>query len=575
MKPTSGGRSRGLIGSPRRKLGGQSKSEDKMRLRMLMEHMPAVAWSTDKSLRITSSIGAGLKGLRLGKDELVGRTLAEYVGDSASGPITLAAHARALRGAAVDYEVERGGRILQAHVEPLRGRRGAIVGAVGVALDITERRDAEARLRHAALHDPLTGLPNRSLFLDRLEQALARARRKPGELVAVLLLELDRFKTINDSLGHARGDQLLHAIGDRLRGTLRPSDTLARFGGDEFAALVEGIEDASDAVRVADRMHAALAAPFDLGGQEVFTTASVGIALASEAAGAGALLRDADTAIYRAKALGRARTQIFDEAMHERAVALLRVEMELRRALERSEFVMHYQPIVSLDDGRIAGMEGLARWRHPERGLLLPDAFIPLAEETDLIVPLGRWTVAEGCRQVRAWRDEGLRAGQIALGLNFSGRQLAQTDFVERVEGSIRECGLAGPELNVEITESVIMEESAEAVLSRLRELDLEVSIDDFGTGHSSLSHLHRLPIDALKIDRSFVGAMGDRRENVEIVRTIVTLGHDLGMSVVAEGVETEAQRDELRAMGCDYGQGYLFSPPVEASAAAALAAST
>jgi EAL domain-containing protein (putative c-di-GMP-specific phosphodiesterase class I) len=249
--------------------------------------------------------------------------------------------------------------------------------------------------------------------------------------------------------------------------------------------------------------------------------------------------------------------------------------MELRRALERSEFVMHYQPIVSLDDGRIAGMEGLARWRHPERGLLLPDAFIPLAEETDLIVPLGRWTVAEGCRQVRAWRDEGLRAGQIALGLNFSGRQLAQTDFVERVEGSIRECGLAGPELNVEITESVIMEESAEAVLSRLRELDLEVSIDDFGTGHSSLSHLHRLPIDALKIDRSFVGAMGDRRENVEIVRTIVTLGHDLGMSVVAEGVETEAQRDELRAMGCDYGQGYLFSPPVEASAAAALAAST
>jgi diguanylate cyclase (GGDEF)-like protein/PAS domain S-box-containing protein len=545
-----------------------------MRLRMLMEHMPAVAWATDRTLRITSSLGAGLKGLRLGTNELVGRTLAEYVGDSASGPITLAAHARALQGEAVDYEVERGGRILQAHVEPMRGRRGAIVGTVGVALDITERRDAEARLHHAALHDPLTGLPNRTLFMDRLEQALARVRRKHGEMVAVLLLEMDRFKTINDSLGHARGDELLRAVGGRFHATLRPSDTLARFGGDEFAALVEDIGDASDAVRVADRMHAALLAPFDLSGQEVFTTASVGIALASDAAiGAEALLRDADTAIYRAKALGRARTQIFDDAMHERAVALLRVEMELRRALERREFVMHYQPIVSLADGRIAGLEGLARWRHPERGLLLPDAFIPLAEETDLIVPLGRWTVAEGCRQIRAWRDEGTRAGEIALGLNFSGRQLAQADFVEQMESAIRERGLAGPELNVEITESVIMEQSAEAVLSRLRELDLEVSIDDFGTGHSSLSHLHRLPIDALKIDRSFVGSMGDRRENVDIVRTIVTLGHDLGMSVVAEGVETEAQRDELRAMGCDYGQGYLFSPPVEPSMAAALVA--
>jgi diguanylate cyclase (GGDEF)-like protein/PAS domain S-box-containing protein len=545
-----------------------------MRLRMLMEHMPAVAWSTDRTLRITSSLGAGLKGLRLGANELVGRTLAEYVGDSASGPITLTAHARALQGEAVDYEVERGGRILEAHVEPLRGRRGAIVGTVGVALDITERRDAEARLHHAALHDPLTGLPNRVLFMDRLEQALARVRRKHGEMVAVLLVEMDRFKTINDSLGHARGDELLRAVGERFHATLRPSDTLARFGGDEFAALVEDIGDASDVVRVADRMHAALLAPFDLSGQEVFTTASVGIALASDAAiGAEALLRDADTAIYRAKALGRARTQIFDDAMHERAVALLRVEMELRRALERREFVMHYQPIVSLADGRIAGLEGLARWRHPERGLLLPDAFIPLAEETDLIVPLGHWTVGEGCRQIRAWRDEGTRAGEIALGLNFSGRQLAQADFVEQIQGAIRESGLAGPELNVEITESVIMEESAEAVLSRLRELDLEVSIDDFGTGHSSLSHLHRLPIDALKIDRSFVGSMGDRRENVDIVRTIVTLGHDLGMSVVAEGVETEAQRDELRAMGCDYGQGYLYSHPVEASVAAALAA--
>ncbi|HEV8253429.1 MAG TPA: EAL domain-containing protein [Vicinamibacteria bacterium] len=575
MKPTSGrGHWRGLGQSLRRKSGRQPRSEDQMRLRMLMEHMPAVAWATDRTLRITSSLGAGLKGLRLGTNELVGRTLAEYVGDSASGPITLAAHARALQGEAVDYEVERGGRILQAHVEPMRGRRGAIVGTVGVALDITERRDAEARLHHAALHDPLTGLPNRTLFMDRLEQALARVRRKHGEMVAVLLLEMDRFKTINDSLGHARGDELLRAVGERFHATLRPSDTLARFGGDEFAALVEDIGDASDAVRVADRMHAALLAPFDLSGQEVFTTASVGIALASDAAiGAEALLRDADTAIYRAKALGRARTQIFDDAMHERAVALLRVEMELRRALERREFVMHYQPIVSLADGRIAGLEGLARWRHPERGLLLPDAFIPLAEETDLIVPLGRWTVAEGCRQIRAWRDEGTRAGEIALGLNFSGRQLAQADFVEQMESAIRERGLAGPELNVEITESVIMEQSAEAVLSRLRELDLEVSIDDFGTGHSSLSHLHRLPIDALKIDRSFVGSMGDRRENVDIVRTIVTLGHDLGMSVVAEGVETEAQRDELRAMGCDYGQGYLFSPPVEPSMAAALVA--
>jgi diguanylate cyclase (GGDEF)-like protein/PAS domain S-box-containing protein len=576
MKPTSGsgGHSRGLIRSLRRKLGRRAQPEDQTQLRLLMEHMPAVAWSTDRSLRLTSAIGAGLAGMGLTPNEVVGRDLAEFLGTSETAPVTLTAHARALRGEAVGYEVERRGRTFQAHVGPLHGRRGAIVGVVGVALDISERREAEERLRHAVLHDPLTGLPNRTVFLDRLEQALARGRRSPGEMVGVLLLELDRFKTVNDSLGHARGDQLLRAVGDRLRVSLRPADTLARFGGDEFAVLVEGIDDASDAVRVAERMHGAMVAPFDLGDQEVFTTASIGIALASDpSARSDALLRDADTAIYRAKALGRARTQIFDDAMHHRAVALLRVEMELRRALERQEFVMHYQPIVSLADGHIAGLEGLARWRHPERGLLLPDAFIPLAEETDLIVPLGHWTVDEGCRQIRSWRDEGARAGEIMLGLNFSGRQLAQADFVDQMQGAIRACGLAGPELNVEITESVIMEESAEAVLSRLRELHLEVSIDDFGTGHSSLSHLHRLPIDALKIDRSFVGSMGDRRENTDIVRTIVTLGHDLGMSVVAEGVETEAQRDALRAMGCDYGQGYLFSPPVEASVAAALAA--
>ncbi|HEY3121012.1 MAG TPA: EAL domain-containing protein [Vicinamibacteria bacterium] len=576
MKPTSGsgGHSRGLIRSLRRKLGRRTQPEDQTRLRLLMQHMPAVAWSTDRSFRFTSAIGAGLAGMGLAPDELVGRALAEYLGDSGTAPVTLAAHARALRGETVDYEVERRGRTFQAHVEPLRGRRESIVGVVGVALDISERREAEERLRHAVLHDPLTGLPNRTVFLDRLEQALARARRNPGELVGVLLLELDRFKTVNDSLGHAHGDQLLRAVGDRLRASLRPADTLARFGGDEFAVLVEGIDDASDAVRVAERMHAAMVAPFDLGGQEVFTTASIGIALASDhSARSDALLRDADTAIYRAKALGRARTQIFDDAMHHRAVALLRVEMELRRALERQEFVMHYQPIVSLADGHIAGLEGLARWRHPERGLLLPDNFIPLAEETDLIVPLGHWTVGEGCRQIKRWRDQGERAGEIMMGLNFSGRQLAQADFVDQMQDAIRASGLAGPELNVEITESVIMEESAGAVLSRLRELDLEVSIDDFGTGHSSLSHLHRLPIDALKIDRSFVGSMGEKRENTEIVRTIVTLGHDLGMSVVAEGVETEAQRDALRAMGCDYGQGYLFSPPVEASVAAALAA--
>jgi diguanylate cyclase (GGDEF)-like protein len=503
----------------------------------------------------------------------VGRTLLEYLDtqDPAFPPV--AAHHQALRGESVNYDLEWGGRVFQAHVEPLRDGGGGIAGTMGVALDVTERKQAEDRLLHAVLHDGLTGLPNRALFLERLGHALDRTRRK-GQPFGTLLLDLDRFKHVNDGLGHLAGDRLLVAVAQRLKACVRPQDTVARFGGDEFTVLLEDIEGADDAVRVAERIHYDLAPPFDVEGHEVVVGASVGIAVSAPSYGKPEeILRDADTAMYRAKARGGGCCQVFDEAMHERAVALLRLEMELRRAVERQELRVHYQPIVSLADDRFAGFEGLVRWQHPRRGLVLPGEFIPLAEETGLILPIGRWVFGEGCRQMQAWQGESRSELPWFLSLNLSGKQLLQPNLVEDLGQLLRPVSGLSQRIRVEVTEDVLMEneQSAGNTLSRLRDLALGVSIDDFGTGHSSLSHLNRLPVDTLKIDRSFVGNMCDRRSNLEIVRTIVTLAHNLGMDVVAEGVETKEQLGELRAMGCDYGQGFLFSRAVEARDARAL----
>jgi diguanylate cyclase (GGDEF)-like protein len=427
--------------------------------------------------------------------------------------------------------------------------------------------------RHAAFHDSLTGLPNRSLLIDHLKLAIERSKLQHDHLFAILFIDLDRFKNINDSLGHNTGDQLLVAIAARLGECLRPTDTIARLGGDEFAILLDGLEDWSIATAVAERIQDELLKPFSLNGHEVYTTASIGIRLSIDGReDAENMLRDADTAMYRAKDNGKARHELFHSTMHTRAVALLKLENDLRRAMEREEFCVHYQPIVSLETEALVGFEALVRWNHPERGLVPPDEFIPLAEETGLITEIGSWVLGEACAQLRAWQTA-MGKESLTMSVNLSGKQLTQTDLIQQIENTLCQTGLNPTWLRLEITESVVMEnaELATNTLLQLRKLGVHLSIDDFGTGYSSLSYLHRFPVNTLKIDRSFIGRMAKGDENSEIVRTICTLANNLGMEVVAEGVETREQLELLRSLKCEYGQGYFFSKPVEAEKATAL----
>ena len=438
-----------------------------------------------------------------------------------------------------------------------------------VARDISRRKEIEERLIHDAFHDALTGLPNRVLFAEHLKLAVERAKRPKRYLFAVLFLDLDRFKNINDSLGHTVGDQLLIGIARRLEDCLRHIDTVARLGGDEFAVLLDGIEDSSDAVRVAERLQKALRQPLNLGGHEVFTSASIGIALSSTGyEQPEEVVRDADTAMYRAKALGKARHEIFDTEMHARAVTLLQLENDLRRAVERDEFCVYYQPIISLDGGGIYGFEALIRWQHPERGLVAPSQFITVAEETGLIIPMGRWVLREACRQMRQWQKQFPSVRSLTLSVNLSGKQLTQPDLVAQVKQILRECDFDPRLLQLEITESAVIENTRTVteMLLQLRDLGLRLSMDDFGTGYSSLSYLHRFPINTIKIDRSFINSQESGDEN-EIVRTIIMLARSMGMNVVAEGVETHDQLSYLKSLDCEYGQGFLFSRPVHAEA--------
>jgi diguanylate cyclase (GGDEF)-like protein/PAS domain S-box-containing protein len=440
--------------------------------------------------------------------------------------------------------------------------------------DITDRKRAEERLLHEAFHDVLTGLPNRALFMDHLKLSVERGKRREDRLFAVLFLDLDRFKVINDSLGHMVGDQLLVGIARRLEICLRPGDTVARLGGDEFTILLEDLAGVPEVIDVAERLQKALALPFNLNGHEVFTTVSIGIALSSTGYDRPEeVLRDADTAMYRAKVLGKARHEVFDKTMHAYAMNLLQMESDLRRAIERQEFILHYQPIVALETGTIIGFEALIRWQHPERGFVSPDQFISIAEETGLIIPIGQWVLEQACRQIRIWQEQFPQHPPLQISVNLSSKQFINSKLIEQIRQVMQETRVDPRSLKLEMTESMVMEnfDTAIDMLQQLRQLGIELSIDDFGTGYSSLSYLHRFPISTLKIDRSFVSSMNDQNENAEIVRTILMLARSLKMNVVAEGVETEEQLAQLALLECEYGQGYYFSKPLDPEAAAKL----
>ncbi|HET6764860.1 MAG TPA: EAL domain-containing protein [Longimicrobiaceae bacterium] len=433
--------------------------------------------------------------------------------------------------------------------------------------EVSERKRVQERLLHNAMHDVLTGLPNRNFFLERLTATLRHREKHGPQPFAVLFLDLDRFKVVNDSLGHHVGDELLVEVADRLRAAAPAGSTVARFGGDEFAVLLDEVQGEAGARAVALRLADAVAAPLQIGGYELFTSASVGIAL-EEGGGEGpeTLLRNADMAMYRAKGSGAARCEVFDRAMHDAAILRLELENDLRRAVERNEFVLHYQPIVSLHTGMVNGMEALLRWEHPRRGLIAPGEFIPAAEETGAILAIGDWVLREGCRQLAEWRAEFPRA-RVAMSINLSAKQFSQRDLVEKIAATLRDTGLDPRHLKLEITESTLLEntELTHLMLRQLKEFGIQIQMDDFGTGYSSLSSLHRLPIDALKVDRSFVARMGEENGTAPLVRTIAVLAQGLGLAVIAEGVETPEQLEAVRDMGCDYAQGFLISHPVGA----------
>jgi diguanylate cyclase (GGDEF)-like protein/PAS domain S-box-containing protein len=436
---------------------------------------------------------------------------------------------------------------------------------LGIQTDVTERKVLEERLEHQALHDSLTDLPNRSLFLDRLGHALSHIGRKKGCRVAVLYMDLNNFKSVNDSLGHEVGDGLLVAMAERLKGCMRPEDTLARIGGDEFVVLLEDAQNPDEPVRVAQRIIDVLTNPFLLDGKELYARASIGIAMGGDRTKEpGDLLRDADTAMYWAKDEGSG-YKVFDPAMHERAIGRLEAENDLRRAIEREEFVVHYQPIVSLHSGEPFAFEALVRWDHPERGLLNPDEFVPLAEESGLVVPMGEQVLREACLRARQWQAEHPRLPPLMMCVNLSARQLTRPDLAEMVEGILKETGLEGGCLTLDVTETVYVRalEGNTMDLDRLRSMEVRISIDDFGTGYSSLSYLKRLPADAIKIDKSFVRGLGEDIGDTAIVRTVVELAHTFGMEAIAEGVETEEQAELLREMGCDFAQGFHLSKPL------------
>ncbi len=426
------------------------------------------------------------------------------------------------------------------------------------------------KIQHDAFYDSLTDLPNRNFFKEHLRIAFERIKSSREYMFSVLLIDVDRFQNINDSLGHSIGDELLISIGKTIQSCLRPNDFIARLGGDEYAILLDDIKHAGHAKNIADRIYEKTQLPVTLGGQEIFTSVSIGIVIShKDYEYPDDIMRDADTAMNRAKALGKARHVVFDTSMHHQVFTLLQLDTEMRKALERNEFFLTYQPIVSIQDGGIIGFETLIRWNNPERGLMLPEEFIPVAENTGLIIPIGQWVLHEACSQMKLWHEKYSSYLPLKISVNISSKEFTQPDLIKNIEETLLTTGFDGRNLSLEITESMIMEnpDFVATLLAQLKALNIQLHIDDFGTGYSSLSYLSRFPFDVLKIDRSFVSKMNSNKENLEIVRTIVNLANNLGIDVIAEGVEKNEHLQELKKLKCSYAQGHFFSRPLDVNA--------
>ncbi len=559
-----------------RHLSEQRLAESEQRYRSLFYHNPDAVFSFDPRGRCLAVNPACEVITGYTSDEILARPWSAFIVRE-DVKRTLRHFARTVRGEAQTFEISiirKTGRRARLNITTLPITVGSqIVGIYGIAKDETDRRELEEQLAHQAFHDALTHLPNRNLFLDRLQHALARIERVQS-LLAVLFLDLDNFKVINDSLGHEVGDQLLMNVAERLRGSMRSGDTAARLGGDEFILLLEGLHSVSEAEHVAQRIHDILKEPFFVGQREIFVTPSIGIAFsASSDDRPDELLRNADVAMYRAKRNGRACYELFDPVMHTNAVQRLDLERDLRQAIERREFVVHYQPKLDLRSGRIVELEALIRWQHPTQGLLFPNEFIPLAEETGLIIPIGRWVLNEVCGQIRDWRLRFRGRAPDKVSVNLSAVQLRMPNLIDDITTALRNNGIEPECLGLEITESAVMANAdlAMTTLADLKELGVELSIDDFGTGYSSLSYIKRFTVDVLKIDRSFTEELSGNADDSVIVGVTIRLAHALGMRVVAEGVETRMQIDRLKELDCDFAQGFYVARPLPADAVGAL----
>ncbi len=576
-----------VVDMTERKREEAAREETEHRYRLIAEASDSMILLFNASGSIITANESAASYLGTTADALTGKSLNQLFPDSSLAEAFLARNYRVIEtGEGIDVEemIEIGDscRWLSTRLRPVRDKSGNIYAVQALIRDISPRRQAEVALqereelaRHESLHDPLTRQPNRVLLRDRIEVEVLHAKRHPDYRFAVLCLDLDRFKNINDSLGHSVGDELLVQFSDRLQETIGPEDTLARTGGDEFAILVKDLADPTEALKLAERVLGILQRPFSVAGHQIYTPTSVGIALSSpDYVRPEDILRDADTAMFRAKSRGKNRFEIFDAKMHREAVDLLVLENDLRRAIKNGEFCLYYQPVVDMTNGDLSGFEALLRWNHPTRGLVSPGDFIAVAEETGIIIAIGEWVLQEACQQMQRWHIRYPLEPQLTISVNLSGKQFAQPALIAK---ALRETSLNPASLKLEITESVIMEDpgAASTLLQELKGQQIQSYVDDFGTGYSSLSYLHRFPMSAVKIDRSFISGIGPSGENAEIVRTIVNLAHNLGMKVIAEGVETDDQRRLLISMGCECAQGFFFSQPLSAENAEALIATT